>query len=95
MDGPPEFQRALRVQLNTAERLVAFIPSVWFFGVFVNPEWATGLGGLYLLGRCLFAIGYLRSPEKRFFGSILSALAEVSLLVGAIVGLFRNWSMLS
>lgn len=95
MDGPPEFNRALRVQLNTAERLVAFIPSIWFFGVFVDPTWATALGVLYLIGRSLYAIGYIREPKRRFAGSLVSTAAELALLVGALIGLLRNWSMLS
>ncbi len=93
--GPPEFERALRIQVNTHERLIVFIPSVWLFGALVSVPWATGLGVAFLLARTLYAIGYLRSPGKRTLGSWLSFTVELALLAGALIGLGLNWNMLS
>ncbi len=87
--GNPEFERTFRVQQNTLEQLVIFIPAVWLFGDFVSPVWAAGLGVLFLIGRALYAIGYIAAPEKREAGFALSMLPMMILLIGAIVGVVR------
>ena len=44
-----EFERALRVQQNTLEQLVPFVPMVYLFGLLISPIVAAGLGVLTLL----------------------------------------------
>ena len=36
VSGPPEFERALRVQQNTLEQLVWFLPALWLFVLFLS-----------------------------------------------------------
>ena len=43
--GAPEFERAFRVQQNTLEQIVWFIPALWLFALYVSPLWG-GLIGL-------------------------------------------------
>ena len=45
--------------------LVVFIPSIWLFGMYLNPRWGAIIGAVFLVGRALYAIGYIRAPEKR------------------------------
>ncbi len=90
MTGDPGFECAVRVQQNTLEQIVFFLPLLWLFAYYLSPIWAAGLGGTWVLGRILYAIGYYAAPEKRFPGFALSLLSSLTLLVGAIVGLVRD-----
>jgi glutathione S-transferase len=49
--GHPVFERYFRVQMNTLEQLVAFLPAIWLFAQFYDPRWAAALGAVYLTGR--------------------------------------------
>ena len=44
MTGHPEFERLVRVQANTLEGLVIYLPSLWLFGVYVDSRIAAALG---------------------------------------------------
>lgn len=85
--GCVEFECFFRVQQNTLEQTVFFLPSLWMFALFQNDLWAAAIGGVWLAGRVLYAISYTRAPEKRGLGFSVSMLASVVLLVGAVVGL--------
>jgi uncharacterized MAPEG superfamily protein len=84
--GHPVFERYFRVQQNTLEQLVVFVPSVWLFGYYVSALWAAGLGVLFVAGRALYLTGYVADPKKRGAGFGLSFLPNVILAVGALVG---------
>ena len=45
------------------EQLVAFLPGLWAFGIFVSFNWAAGIGAIYLIGRVLYARGYIADPD--------------------------------
>ncbi len=93
--GHPVFERTFRVHYNTLEILVVFIPSLWLFGMYLNPRWGAIIGGVFLVGRALYAAGYIRAPEKRELGAMLSIAAVAVLLVGAIFGVVRALWILS
>ena len=38
--GHPEFERYLRVQLNTLEQLIIFLPAIFLFASYVSAPWA-------------------------------------------------------
>jgi len=84
--GHPVFERYFRVQQNTLEQLIVFVPSVWFFGTYVSAIWAAGLGVVFIIGRALYLRGYVADPAKRSAGFGLSFLPNVILLIGALVG---------
>jgi len=63
--GHPVFERYFRVQQNTLEQLIVFVPSVWLFGMYVSAVWAAGLGVLFVIGRALYLTGYVADPKKR------------------------------
>jgi uncharacterized MAPEG superfamily protein len=85
--GAPEFERAFRVQQNTLEQLVLFLPSLWLFALFASALWASLLGLVWLLGRILYAVAYARDPATRGPGFIIAALASLVLLLGGLVGI--------
>ena len=45
--GHPEFDRYFRVQMNTLEQLVLFLPAMWIFAYFVSPSWAAVAGAVF------------------------------------------------
>lgn len=87
--GDPVFERTFRVHYNTLEMLVVFIPSIWIFGMYFKPRWGALIGVVFLVGRALYAIGYIRAPEKREVGAMMSFGAVAVLLVGALFGVVR------
>jgi glutathione S-transferase len=87
--GNEMFERYFRVQMNTLEQLVVFVPAMLLFAHYVSPWIAAGLGALFILGRALYFQGYVRAPERRHAGFMLSAIPIVVLLLGAIIGAIR------
>lgn len=87
--GNEMFERYYRVQMNTLELLIMFIPAMWMFGFYVSANVAAGLGALFLIGRGIYFFAYVAEPKKRELGYVLSAAPVVALVIGAIVGTAR------
>lgn len=90
MNGDENFERVVRVQQNTLEQLVLFLPTLWLFSEWVSPIWAAGLGAVWVIGRILYAWGYYQAAEKRTMGFAISSLVTFTLLGGAIVGIILS-----
>jgi hypothetical protein len=86
MSGDAEFERYFRVQYNTLEQLAIFVPAMLAFGYYVSPTIGSGIGLVFVLGRALYARGYWVDPARRGPGFGLTMLANLSLLIGGIVG---------
>ena len=84
--GHEMFERWFRVHYNTMELLVVFVPSIWLFGLYVNPQVGAALGAVYLVGRVMYVRSYVRDPAARGGGFGLSMLPTLVLLVGAAIG---------
>ena len=83
--GHPEFERHFRVQANTLEGLVLFLPSLWLFAIFVGSDViAAGLGGVWIIGRIMYMMSYVKEPTKRGPGFGIQALATMVLLLGSL-----------
>jgi uncharacterized MAPEG superfamily protein len=89
VSGHEIFDRYFRVHYNTMEMLVAFVPAIWLFGLYVSPQWGAALGLVYLVGRIFYLRSYVADPRKRDIGFGLSALPIVVLLLGALWGAVR------
>lgn len=87
--GHEQFERRYRVQMNTLEQLVLFLPMLWIFAAYVSSLWAAALGMVFILGRAIYAISYVRDPGSRALGFGLSALPTLALLLGCIVWAVR------
>ena len=83
--GHPEFERAFRVQQNTLEQLVAFVPSLWIYATFASPLWAAAVGAVFIIARFIYRASYLRDPKSRGTGFTLGFMATMYLLVGGMV----------
>jgi len=85
--GHEIFERHFRVQQNTLEGLIVFLPALWFFGQYVNSLAAAIIGLIGIAGRALYARGYVASPEKRGPGAGICGIVNMILVLGALIGL--------
>jgi glutathione S-transferase len=90
ISGHEIFDRYFRVHYNTMELLIVFVPSIWLFGQYVNPQWGAGIGAIYLIGRIVYFRGYIADPAKRSMGFNMSVLPTLVLLLGALLGAGRT-----
>ncbi|HKA14908.1 MAG TPA: MAPEG family protein [Myxococcota bacterium] len=86
MTGHPVFERWARVQGNTVEQLVIFFPGIWLFARYVSPPIAALLGVNFVIGRALFARGYVADPARRGPGFVTSYVSNAVLVLGGLVG---------
>jgi len=84
--GNLEFERYFRVQQNTLEQLVVFLPAMFLFGHYVSDPIGAGLGAVFVVGRAHYARGYYRDPAQRGPGFGLTVLANTTLTLGGLVG---------
>src|ERR1700722_7895291 len=84
--GNDQFERHFRVQQNTLESMVMFLPSLYLFSRYLNPLYAAGLGVIYLIGRQVYAAAYVKDPAARSAGYALTMLPVLALIIGAVVG---------
>lgn len=84
--GNEVFERYFRVQMNTLEQLIIFVPGIMLFAWYVNAWVAAALGLIFIIGRALYFRGYVRAAEGRHFGFMLSVIPNVVLLVGGGIG---------
>jgi glutathione S-transferase len=93
MTGHPDFERAVRIHLNTMEFMVTFLPALWlaalYFGGWIPPL----LGLIWVIGRVVYLIGYSAAANKRSLGFGIQALATIALLILAIVGVVQAFTM--
>jgi glutathione S-transferase len=87
--GHEVFERWFRVQQNTLELLIVFIPAVSLFAIYVHPNWAAWIGLVYVVGRIVYTRAYVADPSRRSFGFGLSMAPILVLLAGALIGALR------
>jgi uncharacterized membrane protein YecN with MAPEG domain len=86
VSGNPDFERYYRVQMNTLEQMMVFLPSLWTFATFVSANWAAGLGLVFVIGRLVYFIGYTKAANKRGIGFGISGLPTMILMIGGLIG---------
>jgi glutathione S-transferase len=85
--GAPQFERALRVQQNTLEQLIWFLPALWLFAFYVSALWASIIGLVWIASRIYYAASYYRDPATRGPGFITGFASSGVLLIGALIGI--------
>jgi len=85
-DGPEEFQRYFRVQMNTLEQIVLFLPLLWLASVTVHDGLAAAIGLFWPVGRTIYARSYYRNPAKRGPGFIVGVATDMALMLITLYG---------
>lgn len=84
--GNPVFERYFRVQQNTIEQIVPFLPALFLFAQYVSASIAAALGVIWLIGRFVYLRAYVADPERRGIGFGLTAAPTAVLILGALIG---------
>jgi glutathione S-transferase len=82
--GHPDFERVFRVQMNTLEWMPVFLPSLWLFAIYIGDKSAAALGLIWIVGRTLYMVGYMREAKKRGPGFGIQTAACIVLWLGAL-----------
>ena len=86
MTGNEHFERAVRVQMNTLEQLICFLPALLIAAVYWSPMYVAALGVVYLVGRTLYRQAYVADPAKRGLGFLLTFLPTTLLVLAGLAG---------
>ena len=90
VSGNEQFERVYRVQMNTLELLVAFLPALYAAARYW-PGWVIAcVGAVYLVGRVIYWRAYVAAPASRGLGFVLSIgpvfTLALAVLVPAVLG---------
>lgn len=85
--GDEAFERAFRVQQNTLEQLIIFVPATFTYAWYVSPLWVVLPGGLFLIGRFLYSVAYMKAPSSRGPGFGMGLVANLWLVVGTVASI--------
>lgn len=88
--GDPVFERYYRVHQNTLEQLAVFLPALFFYATLGNANVAALVGLVFIVGRVIYALAYVRNPAKRGPGFLIGYLANIYLLFGSLVLAVRS-----
>ncbi len=91
-DGGDDFNRAFRVHMNTIEQIVLFLPSLWLALPVLGDLYAASAGAVWVIGRLLYSIQYMRDPNSRTLGMVLTFLPTVVLWGAAMWDVIQRLS---
>lgn len=87
MTGDIYLEKRVRIQGNTLEQMITFVPAMWMFATYVRVDVAAVLGVAFIVGRQLFAWGYMKDEAtKRAPGFLITFFAGVIAILGALGG---------
>lgn len=84
--GNADFERVFRVQMNTLEWLPMFLVSLWLFVFYWSDLLGAVIGAIWIVGRYMYAHGYMIEAQQRSMGFMIQALAVLILFLGAAFG---------
>ena len=90
VSGHELFERAYRVQMNTLELMVVFLPALFIAAKYWPQAYVASAGVVYLLGRFIYWRSYVAAPASRGLGFALSMLPILALLAAALAGIVRT-----
>lgn len=84
--GNAIFERVFRVQMNTLEQLVVFLPALLIAGQYWSQGIVAGLGLVWLIGRLVYRRSYIADPGKRQVGFLLTVIPTFVLMILGLTG---------
>lgn len=87
--GHADFERVFRMQMNTVESTVAFLPCLWLATQYFSPLFAGIAGLVWVAARVWYAFAYAQAANKRGAAFIIAAAAAGALLAAGLWGLLR------
>ncbi len=90
VSGNELFERAYRVQMNTLELMVAFLPALFIAGKYWPAHYVAGIGAVYLVGRFIYWRSYVTAPASRALGFALSMFPIMALIMGGLAAILRG-----
>ena len=88
--GHELFERAYRVQMNTLELMVAFLPALFIAAKYWPQPYVAVAGAVYLAGRFIYWRSYTTAPASRALGFALSMLPILALIIGSLAAIIRG-----
>jgi len=88
-DGDENWNRLFRIQQNTMEQLIVFVPATYAFAFYLSELWVLVPGLGFLVGRFLYSAEYLKDPKSRTPGMAITLISNVVLVLGALFGLVK------
>ncbi len=95
MSGDPRLERALRVQGNTVEGFVVFLPALWVAALYFQGWVPPIIGAIWCLGRIFYAVGYSSDANRRHAGFAICIFSVLALVILGAIGLFSAWTAAS
>src|SRR6266404_6471689 len=93
MSGDARLERALRVQGNTVEGFIVFLPALWLAALYFQG-WAPPIIGLiWCLGRIAYAVGYMADASRRHLGFAICIFSVFILVILAAIGIVGAWNV--
>lgn len=85
--GHEGFERAFRVQMNTQEAALMFLPALWVAAAFGVAWISAALGAAWLVGRIWYAVAYSNPAGNRGPGFLIGMVALLALILQAAWGI--------
>jgi glutathione S-transferase len=91
MSGHPKLERALRIQANTVEQIVIFLPALWLAALYFQGWAPPILGLIWCAGRITYGFVYGSTAKQRFPGFAPTIFPTLILIILAAIGIFNAW----
>ena len=95
MSGHPSVERALRVQGNTVEGFIVFLPALWLAALYFQGWIPPIIGLVWCLGRIAYAVGYMQDAKRRHMGFAICIFSVFALVILAAIGIVRAWMVMA
>lgn len=88
--GPDGFERTLRIQANSNESALMFLPALWAAAAFGAVWISATLGAVWLLARAWYIVAYANPARSRGPAYTLSFVAVLGLVLQGLWGVAWN-----
>ena len=88
--GHEGFERMYRVQMNTLEMLIVFMPVLFIAANYWSSVVVAGIGLVFVIGRFMYWRAYVTEPSKRGTGFMLTLIPSLVLIVLSVVGIVMS-----